>query len=313
MSTSQAQVVQVNSADPSSAQQGTVDLEVEIKGSGFDNSAAVDFFVTGTTNPGGIIVKKVKVRGPKKIIVTIDVDSLADVDDFDIVVQLSRGRNGKGTTLFRVLKKGSSGLNTTTVTFRDSGADGLQSDCQDIDPPVVCPYVHKQQIVSASIAKGTYLRLNKGNQLAMRTLFLDFRDCVSGVTDHVCKPPFQDPPNPDDRSFGNSVAKLIMQGSDVDLQALGIGEDSSLLRLSLLFDLSLVGGGSWHLGFDVDGFGICPGGTDIDVTRSSADTWEIEATSDDVGCLVKLDGSAFGETPSGLYRMPFKMTVKKQD
>ena len=106
MSTSQAQEVQVNSADPSSALQGTIDLNVEINGSGFDNSAAVDFFVTGTTNPGGITVKKVKVRGPKKIIVTIDVDSLADADDFDIEVRLSSGRNGKGTTVFRVYVRG---------------------------------------------------------------------------------------------------------------------------------------------------------------------------------------------------------------
>ena len=113
MSVAQAQEVQVNSADPSSALQGTVDLDVEIKGSGFDNSAAVDFFVTGTTNPGGIIVKKIKVRGPKKIIVTIDVDSGADVADFDIQVRLSGGRNGKGTTLFSVKQKPGQETDTT--------------------------------------------------------------------------------------------------------------------------------------------------------------------------------------------------------
>lgn len=104
-SLAQAQDVEVNSADPSSAQQGTVDLDVEIAGSGFDNSAAVEFFVTGTTNPGGITVKNVKVRGNKKIIATIDVDDAAIVDEFDIEVSLSRGRKGKGTTLFSVQQK----------------------------------------------------------------------------------------------------------------------------------------------------------------------------------------------------------------
>ena len=39
ISTSQAQEVQVNSANPNSALQGTIDLDVEISGSGFDNSA----------------------------------------------------------------------------------------------------------------------------------------------------------------------------------------------------------------------------------------------------------------------------------
>lgn len=102
---SYAQDVQVNSADPSSAEQGTVDLEVEISGNGFDNSAAVQFLVTGTTNPGGITVTNVKVRGPKKLFATINVDEGATVDEFDIEVSLSRGRKGKGTTLFSVLAK----------------------------------------------------------------------------------------------------------------------------------------------------------------------------------------------------------------
>ncbi len=105
MATSQAQDVQVNSADPSSAVQGTIDLDVEIAGSGFDNSAVVDFFVTGTTNPGGITVKKVKTRGSKKIIATINVADTATVVDFDIEVSLSSGRKGKGTTLFSVKMK----------------------------------------------------------------------------------------------------------------------------------------------------------------------------------------------------------------
>ena len=132
MNVAQAQEVQVNSAKPNSANQGAVDLDVEISGSGFDNSAAVDFFVTGTTNPGGITVKKVKVRGSKKIIATIDVDSLADVADFDIEVRLSSGRNGKGTTLFLVLKADQTAREeagpTYSVTFSapilgDSGTD----------------------------------------------------------------------------------------------------------------------------------------------------------------------------------------------
>jgi hypothetical protein len=101
---SQAQVA-VTSADPPSAPQGTISLDVTVAGSGFDSSAQVDFLVTGTTNPGGISVKKVKVNGPKKLIATIDVAESAVVEKFDIQVRLSGGRKGKGTSLFAVVAK----------------------------------------------------------------------------------------------------------------------------------------------------------------------------------------------------------------
>jgi hypothetical protein len=100
----QAQVA-VTSADPPSAPQGTISLDVTINGSGFDSSAAVSFLVTGTTDPGGITVKKVVTRGSKKLIATIDVADTAVVNKFDIEVTLSGGRKGKGTSLFAVLLK----------------------------------------------------------------------------------------------------------------------------------------------------------------------------------------------------------------
>lgn len=134
----QAQDVQVTSADPSFALQGT-EVEITISGSGFDKSAAVDFFVTGTTNPGGIIVKKIKVRGSKKIIVDIVVDSLAEIADFDIQVRLSGGRNGKGTTLFSVKQKPNDDPCVTSTTFPTfvyataSGSEGTLFSLSDAD------------------------------------------------------------------------------------------------------------------------------------------------------------------------------------
>jgi hypothetical protein len=97
--------VQVTSADPSSTQQGTVSLDVTINGSGFDNGSTVKFLVTGTTDPGGIVVKKVAYRNSKRLTVTIDVSETAAASKFDIEVTTSTGRNGKGTTLFTVLTK----------------------------------------------------------------------------------------------------------------------------------------------------------------------------------------------------------------
>jgi hypothetical protein len=98
--------VKVTAADPASTYQGTVSLDVTVSGSGFDNSAKAQFFVTGTTNPGGITVKKVQFRNSKELVATIDVADTAVVTSFDIVVALSDGRKGKGTTLFAVQAKG---------------------------------------------------------------------------------------------------------------------------------------------------------------------------------------------------------------
>jgi hypothetical protein len=97
--------VTVTAADPSAAPQGTLSLDVTITGNGFDSTAQVDFLVTGTTNPGGITVRKVSVKGSKRLVATIDIADTAVVDKFDIEVRLSNGRKGKGTTLFTVQQK----------------------------------------------------------------------------------------------------------------------------------------------------------------------------------------------------------------
>ncbi len=49
-----AQEVQVTSATPPEAPQGTISLDITVAGSGFDSTAQVEFLVTGTTDLGGI-------------------------------------------------------------------------------------------------------------------------------------------------------------------------------------------------------------------------------------------------------------------
>ena len=100
-----AQDPEVTSADPSAAEQATVDLEVTVGGDNFGPDSDVEFLVTGTEDPGGIHVKNVKRKGPKTLKVTIDVAEQAVTDLFDIRVT-SNGRKGRGTELFRVVKPG---------------------------------------------------------------------------------------------------------------------------------------------------------------------------------------------------------------
>jgi hypothetical protein len=96
--------VKVTAATPSSAYQGT-SLDVVVSGSGFDKTAKAQYFVTGTTNPGGITVTQVVFRKSTEIVTTINVADGALLASFDIQVTLSSGRKGKGTTLFSVTAK----------------------------------------------------------------------------------------------------------------------------------------------------------------------------------------------------------------
>jgi hypothetical protein len=123
--------VQVTAADPSTAPQGTVSLDVAISGSGFDSTAIVRFLAAGTNDTGGITVKKVAVRGSRKLVATIDVGDTALIGAFDIEVALSSGRKGKGTTLFAVLKTSSDpcatpGLDFPAFAFWRPAGQGLQ-------------------------------------------------------------------------------------------------------------------------------------------------------------------------------------------
>jgi hypothetical protein len=97
--------IKVTAATPASAVQGTLSLDVVVNGTGFDSSAKVQYFVSGTTNSGGIAVKKVVFRNSKELVTTIDVADTALLANFDIQVTLSSGRKGKGTTLFSVKAK----------------------------------------------------------------------------------------------------------------------------------------------------------------------------------------------------------------
>jgi hypothetical protein len=126
--------VRVTAATPSSAYQGTIALDVVVNGSGFDPTAKVQFFVSGTTNPGGIAVRKVVFRNPKEVVATIDVTDAAVLDYYDIQVVLDSGRKGKGTTLFSVKAKGAP-AQTVDYTGENLGTlsgDGM-SDAWDVN------------------------------------------------------------------------------------------------------------------------------------------------------------------------------------
>ena len=146
----QAQQIQVTAADPSSTAQGTINLNVKVTGKGFKNGAQAKWFVTGTTDPGGVTVNSTAFVNSGELTANITVADTAVIANFDIAVSNPDGRGGKGTELFAVTPKGqtSCGTDVTNLSvsiFKYTDATNtttynLQPDLTNADGSPV-PYV----------------------------------------------------------------------------------------------------------------------------------------------------------------------------
>ena len=107
-SLAQGPPISVESADPPEGEQETLNLDVTIKGKGFRQGYTAHFLVTGTENPGGIVVTNTRFVDSRTLVSTVDIPATADLGSFDIEVR-SNGRRGKGIDLFKVVEKGGGG------------------------------------------------------------------------------------------------------------------------------------------------------------------------------------------------------------
>jgi hypothetical protein len=98
--------IQVTSTSPNAAPQGTTNLNVTVSGSGFKKGAKAQWFVTGTTNPGGVTVNSTTVKGSSSLTANVTIASGATLSGFDVLVTNTDGRTGKGTDMFTVTQKG---------------------------------------------------------------------------------------------------------------------------------------------------------------------------------------------------------------
>jgi len=199
----QAQDVVVSAAVPDNAPQGSVNLLVQVKGSGFKKGAKAQWFVTGTTNPGGITVNSTTFVGGTELLADITVAPDAQTElKFDVCVT-SGGRTGKGIELFRVTENTSSLPSDAPAraSFRDSGfvgsppyseVDRIQSDGVWLTPPCTGQYADvgdpcqpSQKSVSLVLHTGDYFlrTLSLQDPYPTRYLVLDFTD---GLGDSVC-------------------------------------------------------------------------------------------------------------------------------
>jgi len=97
--------ISVNSAAPNNTAQGTINLDVVVSGNGFKKGAKAQWFVTGTTNPGGVTVNSTTFNNSGQVTANISVSATATTGPFDIQVVNTDGRTGKGTELFAVKTK----------------------------------------------------------------------------------------------------------------------------------------------------------------------------------------------------------------
>jgi len=103
--------VSVSAADPMAAEVGTINLNVKVTGKGFKNGAKAKWFVTGTTDTGGVTVNSTTFVSSGEVTANITVADTAAITTFDIQVTNSDGRGGKGTELFNVTAKANASNN----------------------------------------------------------------------------------------------------------------------------------------------------------------------------------------------------------
>ena len=91
----------VTSTSPDSGAQGTVSLDVQVFGSGFDQGSKAAWDSAGAPYPK-IAVNSTKFVNPNQLLANITIASDAAITLYDVAVTTSTGRKGVGTELFAV-------------------------------------------------------------------------------------------------------------------------------------------------------------------------------------------------------------------
>ncbi len=308
-----AQDVVVSSADPNTASQGTINLNVTVSGKGFKRGAQARWKVTGTEDPGGVTVNSTTYVNPNKVVANIDVTDTAVISKFDVEVQNSDGRNGEGVELFAVTassavqKGGDKGKTRTITTFRNCQGDvvripGPTCPAPDrIQSDIGSPYEDGMQLVESFVgSSANYGNLFVWLRESSRGLFLDFTDCASPP----CSPPITSGVV-DDAQITVFVDRVIKDG----VHAMTVGQSIDA-PMRVYFWLPLITGEKPNfVHFEPAGAGACNNqSTFLKVTRAanvgSKRSWEVSADPNMIACLTMQGGTVLG----GTFRMPFKAT-----
>jgi hypothetical protein len=309
-----SQDIKVTSADPASAPQGTVNLNVTIRGSGFKQGAKANFFVTGTKDPGGIGVNQTTFVSSTELVANIDVADTALISTFDIEV-LSNGRRGKGTELFAVTEKGNSlaSLIPVEAVLRDLASDKIRSDGLGLTAGSSSPSSYNDsEICVIGWADNTngrfFMRIEGGGDCDLkiidRSFVLDFTDalertgnCQAGQS--CCQV---------DDAWGQ-VGTLDICGvnvvTDVRIIADKLFQNQAPLTTPVVLPFSL-SPDFRHTGFELSFEQSVPASGDISTTRT------VTAGPQAIAELYRYEPKGGRKVSLGRFRMPFEIVVTLQ-
>ena len=328
--------ISVTSALPNSATQGTINLDVTVGGKGFKAGATAQWFVSGTTNPGGVTVNSTAFVNSNTLTANITVSSTANVGGFDVVVKNTDGRTGKGTELFAVQSKGTCSdiplkLIVTTQTAGQGGisGDGVSIYNNPNDPAFNGGSLYQDGVggvyAEFQICNGTNdFILNLRNTSPVRYLNLDFSVQLA-------------PPDTANGAVDLTGQQFHQQGHQINEMA-----NSALYTNSQFVDCSgfglnalsrtVTGGNAWFKPTTIYDPVVpgCNGGTAQDLANQplntssvliqqlNACTWTVAPMLDSTGTwyriglaeTVKKNGTSTS-VAGGQYQMPFSYEVQK--
>ncbi|HEX7295988.1 MAG TPA: hypothetical protein VF251_09575, partial [Pyrinomonadaceae bacterium] len=252
--------VQVNAADPSTASQGTINLNVRVTGKGFKNGAKAKWFVTGTADTGGITVNSTTFVTSTELTANITVADTASIANFDIQVTNSDGRGGKGTELFAVTPKGA-GLKPSEVSLNVT-IEPLAGTC-NICPDNAATPIYSSGVDSVNAAFGTHghLAFFSGNRSVRFLYSTSLGDSLTNKT----LPSSEQPTEVRARTFNTTDPYTNLQDMLIgQQQCLGLGWFIGEFTNSV-----------HSVGFHY-GRGNLSNTSFVVVTRNDQDTWTME-------------------------------------
>ena len=97
-----ADELRISKVEPAHVMREAATLEVAILGGGFNAATAVRFLLTGTSDPGGITVRRVKLVDPRKLVATVEIDSKVAPGYFDVQIGGEQRDEVRGRSLLLV-------------------------------------------------------------------------------------------------------------------------------------------------------------------------------------------------------------------
>lgn len=174
--------VTVTSATPNNAQQGTTNLNVKVAGSGFANGATSTWYVTGTTDTGGVVVNSTTFVNSNQVVANITIPGNATVSGYDIVVKNTSGRTGVGSDQFTVnpeaVTSNVSNTDTSGTAVTVQGDDVLLNSGASTygnDPNSCSTYstsAQKTCVTMSLLPNDWYLRAYSGSNRKIRLTFV---------------------------------------------------------------------------------------------------------------------------------------------